>query len=160
MRYEHWRPRMGLATTAFLVASLLGAVVCFQVPRLLAPDEPQSAYSECIPPHDKVHDLDRLRPSLTQIQRAVRIGSLPLEDAITTVDALVAETTLDVSIQYFPGRDRRERVANMTIFWAMSDAMPEDERANATRRINEQFRKLFGCDSSMPHVSEPEAASN
>jgi hypothetical protein len=160
MRYENWRPRMGLATTAFLLASLLGTIVCIQVPRMLQPSEPESAISELIPAHDRVKDLDRLRPSLTQIQRSLRAGTLPLEDAIATVDALVAETTLDISVQYFPGRNRQEKVANMTVFWALSDAMPDSERTAATKRINEQFQKLFGSEFTMVHAPGIVATTN
>ncbi|MFO0866913.1 MAG: hypothetical protein U0744_20115 [Gemmataceae bacterium] len=147
MRNVNWRPRMGLATTAFLLASLLGAILCVQVPRILQQEEPTSPFSEQFPPHERVTDLERIRPSLTLIQRSLCAGTLPLEDAIATVDALVSETTLEVSVQYFPGNDRRERVANMTAFWAMSDAMPFATRSAAARNINEQFRKLFGRDS-------------
>lgn len=152
MRYENWRPRMGLATTAFLLASLLGAIVCVQVPRFLAAEEPQSAFCEIIAPHERIQDLDRLRPSLSQIQRSICSGDLPLDDAITTVDALVSETTIDISVQYFPGADRRERIANMIAYWALSDSMPDAERTAATERIHEQFHKVFGRAPSMLHV--------
>lgn len=152
MRHLPWRPRMGAATSVFLVTGLFGIIAGTQVPRLMGPAQSSSQVKDYQAPLEQVHRLSEVRPMLMAIHESLAAGKMSMDEAVKSVESLIAGTSLEVSPDLFDGTNQREKIANMTIYWTL-EAIAMEDRGRVGARLNSEFRTLFGRDCGVPAIA-------